>query len=60
LEGFASEPTLSQVQFQQSRNLASESTADRINAASEARRAAIDDPEATGAEIVAATVEAFG
>lgn len=60
LRGFASEPDLSFVEFLQSRELAIESTAKRINAASEARRAAIDDPKKTGAEIVAATVEAFG
>ena len=60
LEGFDAEPTLAVVQFEQSRNLAIESTATRINAASEARRAPIDDPAKTGAEIVAATVEAFG
>jgi hypothetical protein len=42
------------------RDAAIESTATRINVASEAFRAAIDDPEATGAEIIAATVEAFG
>ena len=59
-EGFDAEPTLAVVQFEQSRNLAIESTAKRINAASEARRAAIDDPAKTGAEITAATVEAFG
>ena len=67
LRGFTSEPDLSFVEFLQSRNAAIESTeqmindaSDRINAASEARRAAIDDPAKTGAEIVAATVEAFG
>jgi hypothetical protein len=42
------------------RDAAIQSTATRINAASEAFRSAIDDPDATGAEIVAATVEAFG
>ena len=42
------------------RDAAIESTAGRINAASEARRAAIDNAESTGAEIIAATVEAFG
>ena len=60
LRGFASEPDLSFIEFLQSRELAIESTAKRINAASEARRAASDDSEATGAEIIAATVEAFG
>lgn len=60
LEGFDAEPTLSQVEARKSRENAIASTADRINAASEARRAAIDDPAKTGAEIVAVTVEAFG
>jgi hypothetical protein len=42
------------------RDAAIESTATRINAASEAFRSAIDDPDATGNDIIAATVEAFG
>ena len=60
LEGFAEEPTLSEVGFRKGRELAIASTAARINAASEARREAIDDPTKTGEEIENATVEAFG
>jgi hypothetical protein len=59
LEGFAEEPTLSEVDFRKGRELAIASTAARINAASEARREAIDDATKTGEEIENATVEAF-
>jgi hypothetical protein len=59
LEGFAEEPTISDVEFRKGRELAIASTAARINAASEARREAIDDATKTGQEIENATVEAF-
>lgn len=59
LEGFAEEPTIGEVEFRKGRELAIASTAARINAASEARREAIDDPTKTGEEIENATVEAF-
>ena len=58
-EGFAEQPTISEVDFRKGRELAIASTAARINAASEARREAIDDPTKTGTEIENATVEAF-
>lgn len=58
-EGFTEQPTISEVDFRKGRELAIASTAARINAASEARREAIDDPTKTGAEIENATVEAF-
>lgn len=67
LEGLTAEPTLSQIEFRQARDTAIASTEQMINDEStklntvrEARRAAIDDPAKTGAEIVAATMEAFG
>ncbi len=60
LEGFAEEPTLGEVGFRKGRDLAIASTAARINAASEARREAIDDATKTGEEIENTTVEAFG
>ena len=58
-EGFAEQPTIDEVDFRTGRELAIASTAARINAASEARREAIDDPTKTGQEIENATVEAF-
>jgi hypothetical protein len=58
-EGFAEPPTLSEVEFRKGRELAIASTAERLNAASEARREAIDDATKTGEEIENATVEAF-
>jgi hypothetical protein len=59
LEAFAEEPTIGDVEFRKGRELAIASTAARINAASEARREAIDDTTKTGEEIENATVEAF-
>lgn len=58
-EGFVEQPTISEVDFRKGRELAIASTAARINAASEARREAIDDGTKTGEEIENATVEAF-
>ncbi len=60
LEGFASQPTIAEVEFRKGRELAIASTAERLNAASEARREAIDDVTKTGEEIENATVGAFG
>jgi hypothetical protein len=57
--GFSEPPTLSEVEFRKGRELAIASTAQRLNAASEARREAIDDATKTGEEIENATVEAF-
>ena len=59
-EGFDDEPTLEQVAARKSREIAIASTAERINAASEARRAAVDNAASTGDEIITATEEAFG
>ena len=59
ITGFAEPPTLSEVEFRKGRELAITSTAERLNAASEARREAIDDVTKTGEEIENATVEAF-
>jgi hypothetical protein len=57
--GFAEPPTIAEVEFRKGRELAIASTAERLNAASEARREAIDDATKTGEEIENATVEAF-
>lgn len=58
-EGFVEQPTIDEVDFRKGRELAIASTAARINAASEARREAIDDATKTGQQIENATVEAF-